>query len=91
MTSAALNIDADILKWNSSLYYKYTVFSPKAEKDEDCYEYLHDYYERTNRCLRIPSKFFQPLVNHGGSLLLYIYSRMHLLRVIYVTAFMLST
>ena len=71
MTST-LNIDAEILKWSysSSLHYKYTVFSPKVEKDHDCYEYLHDYSGIANRCLRIPtsSQYWQ-LVDHRGSLL----------------------
>ena len=86
----ALNIDAERLKWNyqTSLHYKYTVFSPKAENDDDCYEYLHDYSEKTNRCIRIPSTEYWPLLRQGGSLMLY--SEMHLLWVTYVTIFMLS-
>ena len=67
----ALNIDAERLKQNnySLLNYKYTVFSPKAENDDDCYEYLHDYSENTNRCLCIPTGKYQQLLEYGGSLL----------------------
>ena len=71
MTST-LNIDVEILEWNPLLYYKYTVFSPKAVKEEDCYEYLHDYSGDTNRCLRTSSEKYRPFVHHGGLLVLHL-------------------
>ena len=63
-----LKIDAEILKYSFVLHYKYTVFSPKAEEDDDCYEYLHDYQGYTNRCLVIPVEKYSQIVHHGGSL-----------------------
>ena len=71
-----LQIDAELLRskrrFSSTLHYKYTVFSPKAEKDEDCYEYLHDYYGITNRCLKIANEKYFQLVAHGGLIFFYI-------------------
>ena len=65
-----LQIDAELLdrsKWNFLIpHYKYTVFSPKAEKEEDCYEYLHDYTEIANRCLTIPNDKYCLLATQGG-------------------------
>ena len=50
--TCTLSIDADILK--SPVPYKYVVYSPKKENEDDCYEYLHGYGWDPNRCLRIP-------------------------------------
>lgn len=49
------NFDVEILK--HPLPYKYVIHSPKAKKDEECYEYLHVHsstWKEFNRCLVIP-------------------------------------
>ena len=51
------NFDVELLK--HPLAYKYVVHSPKAKKDDDCYEYLHAHAStwpnrEYNRCLKIP-------------------------------------
>ena len=50
--TCTLNIDAEILK--HPVAYKYVVYSPKKENEDDCYEYLHGYGGNPNRCLKIP-------------------------------------
>ena len=63
--TCTLNIDADILK--DPVAYKYVVYSPKMENEDDCYEYLHGYGGIVNRCLKIPpSKFAKA---YGGKLI----------------------
>ena len=68
-----LQIGAELLdrsKWDFLMpHYKYTVFSPKAEKEEDCYEYLHDYTGIANRCLTIPNEKYWLLATQGGLIL----------------------
>ena len=46
----------------ANLTYKYTVFSPKAETDDDCCEYLYDYGRSGNvsRCLQLSEKQYSP-------------------------------
>lgn len=49
------NVDVEILK--RPLPYKYVVHSPKADKDQNCYEFLHAYSSNRNefnRCLVVP-------------------------------------
>jgi hypothetical protein len=52
------NFDKEILEM--PLPYKYVIHSPKEQKPEDCYEYLHahslSYWNEYNRCLVIPAK-----------------------------------
>jgi len=66
--TCTLNIDADNLK--HPVAYKYIVCSPKMEKEDDCYEYLHGYDGNPNRCMRIPQNKFP---KYGGmSVCLYV-------------------
>ena len=60
--TCTLDIDAEILK--HPVAYKYIVYSPKMEKEDDCYEYLHGYWGIANRCLRIPQNKFSKV--YGG-------------------------
>ena len=69
--TGTFNIHAEILKYSKPLHYKYTVFSPKAEKEDDCYEFLHGYSGYTNRCLRISSEKHSQLVHYEGLLLIF--------------------
>ena len=67
--TTTLKIDAEILKSSTPLHYKYTVFSPKVEKEDDWYEYLHDYPGMTNRFLIIPTDKYCQLADQGLLLL----------------------
>jgi len=68
--TCTLSIDADILK--HPVAYKYIVYAPKMEKEDDCYEYLHGYGGFLNRCLRIPQNKF-PKLYGGRSVCLYLH------------------
>jgi len=68
--TCTLSIDADILK--HPVAYKYIVCSPKMEKEDDCYEFLHGYGGILNRCLRIPQNRFSKLYG-GMSICLYLH------------------
>jgi len=56
--TCTLQIDAVVLQ--HPIPYKYVIYSPKMEHEDDCYEYLHGYKSNPNRCLEIN----QPA--HGG-------------------------
>ena len=60
-------IHSDLLKHQRKLSYKYTVFSPKAKVEDDCYEYLYDYggSGNVNRCLQLS---LQQYSEHQGEL-----------------------
>ena len=51
--TCTLSIEAELLK--ELMEYKYVIFSPKMNKRDDGYEYLHSFAEHwdTNRCLHI--------------------------------------
>ena len=46
------NFDVDILK--NPIPYKYVIHSPKATKDDECYEHIHTSRGDYNRCLILP-------------------------------------
>ena len=61
--TCTLSINADLLE--IPVPYKYVVYSPKMEKEDDCYEYLHGYGGNPNRCLRISENKFSKA--YGGT------------------------
>lgn len=68
-------IDANLLKRQTVIPYKYVVYSPIMKGGGPCYEYLHDhgYYGVVNRCLFVASADYDQ--RYGGLCLYILFGR----------------
>ena len=68
MTCTFENFNADLLKSQNSISYKYVVHSAKIIERDDCFEYLHAHQRHgdVDRCLLIPPETLLRLYNGGN-------------------------
>ena len=58
--------DSKLLSHNRGIPYKYVVLTKKSENKNDCYEFLHSYFNKKgvdyDRCLMLPYEALQACV-----------------------------